>query len=756
MAAKKASAKKATKKDSSEKAKKPAKKRVSPASAAGGYELIISEKPKVALKIADALADGTVKKGSEKGVPYYEITRAGKKIMVGCAVGHLFGLMERGGNKWKYPVFDVEWVPNYKINKKADYTKKYIEALQKISKGAGSFTVATDYDVEGEVIGLNVLRHICKQEDGARMKFSALTTPDLVKAYEKKSPTVDWGQAEAGLLRHELDYYYGINISRALTSAIKSAGTFQVMSTGRVQGPALKIIVDKEEKITAFVSKKYWQILVTGETPEGKIEAFHKEDRFWEKEKADGIIEKITGKKCAVSNLQKEEVKKEPPNPFDLTSLQMEAYRCFKINPKKCLEIAQALYTDGLISYPRTSSQQLPADIGYAEILSKISEQAEYAPKIKELIALIAPEKEKANVSSALSSIKLIPNQGSKTDPAHPAIYPTGISPNKIEGEEKKIYDVVVKRFISTFAVPAIKERVALELAIEGEHFIANGMTTKFAGWFLTYAPYANEKETELPAVKIGEEVKVTKIEELEKDTQPPKRYTPASIVKELANKNLGTKATRATIVDTLFNRGYAAGQMIAATELGIKTEKTLEKYCPEIVDEELTRHFEDEADQVMENTKKREEVLSEAKEVLTKVLSNFVKKEKEVGLELKSAYRNTQNTQSNVGECPVCKTGSLRIIFSKKSKKRVSACNRYPDCRTTYSIPQNGLAKPSGEKCERCGFPIVLIISKGKRPWKFCVNTNCPAKKEYYDKMNAASTNVVSGTKNSAEIPKD
>ncbi|MCX6709430.1 MAG: DNA topoisomerase I [Candidatus Woesearchaeota archaeon] len=711
-----------------------------------GYELIITEKPKVAMKIAESLSEGKIIRNSEKGVPYYEISRSGKKIMVGCAVGHLFGLMEEGGNKWKYPVFDVEWVPNYKIDKKADYTKKYIDVLKKISKGADSFTVATDYDVEGEVIGLNVIRHICGKEDGARMKFSALTKQDLVKAYEKKSPTIDWGQAEAGLLRHELDYYYGINISRALTSAIKTAGTFQVMSSGRVQGPALKIIVDKEEKIKAFVSKKYWQILLKGETGNGPIEAWHKIDKFWEKKEADSVIERTTGKKCTVSNMQKQEIEKTAPNPFDLTTLQMEAYRCFRINPKRCLEIAQSLYTDGLISYPRTSSQQLPIEIGYVGILSNLSNQQEYENLIKGLIRLVNPQKANAGISEGLSTAKLIPNQGSKTDPAHPAIYPTGIEPKKIEGEEKKLYDLVVKRFISTFGVSAKRERVAIELKIENDIFSASGITTKFRGWLSLYEPYAVEKEVELPKVAIGEEVKVKSIDELEKDTQPPKRYTPASIVKELSNKNLGTKATRATIVDTLFKRGYVSGQFIQATEIGIKTEKTLEKYCPEIVDEELTRHFEDEADMVMDKKKKREEVLEEAKAVLTKVLSHFSTKEKEVGLELKGAYRETRNTQSLVGECPVCHKGSLRIIFSKKTRKRFIACNAYPECKTTFGIPQTGLLKPNPEKCEQCGSSTVLLIYKGKRPWKFCLNPNCPSKDEYKSRMAQQKNKEVPG----------
>jgi len=157
--------------------------------------------------------------------------------------------------------------------------------IKKLSKEASSFTVACDYDVEGEVIGLNVIRYACNKKDAARMKFSTLTKPDIIEAYEHKSLHLDWGQAKAGETRHYLDWYNGINFSRALTSSIKSAGSFKIMSTGRVQGPSLKIIVDREKEIRAFKSVPFWQIELLGEIKKGKIEAWHKEDKFWEKEK---------------------------------------------------------------------------------------------------------------------------------------------------------------------------------------------------------------------------------------------------------------------------------------------------------------------------------------------------------------------------------------------------------------------------------------------------------------------------------------
>ncbi len=172
------------------------------------YELIITEKPSAAKKVAQALAEGKVVKDSYKTVPYYKIKRKGREIVVGCAVGHLFGLAEKEKRGFAYPVFDIEWFPAHKISKSAAYSRKYADALRKLAKDADSFVVACEYDVEGEVIGLNVVRYICHRNDAKRMKFSTLTKDELVGSYENAALHLDWGQAEAGEARHFLDYYY--------------------------------------------------------------------------------------------------------------------------------------------------------------------------------------------------------------------------------------------------------------------------------------------------------------------------------------------------------------------------------------------------------------------------------------------------------------------------------------------------------------------------------------------------------------------
>src|SRR3989344_6414468 len=172
---------------------------------------------------------------------------------------------------------------------------------------------------------------------------------------------MDWGQANAGLCRHELDWLHGINLSRALTLALKKAQNgFKVLSIGRVQGPTLNLIVQKEKEISAFKPVPYWEISLTGYADKKEIEAWHKTSEFWKKAEAEKVLKNTKGKKAFVSNVKESELTQEAPFPFDLTTLQLEAYRNFGINPKESLALAQKLYVNGLISYPRTSSQQIP------------------------------------------------------------------------------------------------------------------------------------------------------------------------------------------------------------------------------------------------------------------------------------------------------------------------------------------------------------------------------------------------------------
>ncbi|MFT4309246.1 MAG: DNA topoisomerase I [Candidatus Woesearchaeota archaeon] len=681
-------------------------------------ELIITEKPKSAQKIASALSNGKASKHSDKGVPYYQFLLGNKTVIVASTVGHIYSLDEKEkSQKREYPVFSIEWKPSHEVQKGSDYTKKYLDVLKKLSKECDEFTVATDYDIEGEVIGYNIIRSVAKKKDANRMKFSTLTPKELKESYEKKTSSIDWPQALAGETRHMLDWYYGINLSRALTSAIQKGGIFKIMSTGRVQAPALHILAKKEREIQAFKPEDYYEIeALLNKSVDFKAQ--HKKGKFSSKEEAKNIHDNIKGESVSILKDKKSTTNKvAPPNPFDLTTLQTEAYSLFKIKPAKTLEIAQELYVNGLISYPRTSSQQLPASIGYNSIMQQLSKNNNYAKTVSELL------KEK----------NLKPNNGKKTDPAHPAIYPTG-QHEPLEGQSYKIYDLIVKRFLSTFGKNAVRETVTLTFDIKGEDFISKGSTTKTKGWFEYYEPYVQRKEEELPLIDINEKVNVKKISLLSKKTQPPKRYTPASIIRELEKRSLGTKATRSTIIETLYDRSYIKGESIEVTEIGMKTDSIMKKYLPRIVDEKLTQSIEEEMETIREDKNKQQKVLEHAKEILIDTIDSFRQKEKGIGTELAESLKMEERKGIVFGDCLECinnnrKDGELTL---KKGKYgRFIACSNYPECSLTLKVPPKGILKPTEKKCDKCSYPIALIGNTKKNARELCINPECPTKKE-------------------------
>jgi len=698
-------------------------------------EMIITEKPSTAEKISSALAEGKMEKSVySKKVPYYKFQHKGKQIIVVCAVGHLYTLAEREKHGWTYPVFDVEWKPLGDVEKHAAYSKLYLNAIKSVVKEADSFTIATDYDVEGEVIGFNILRFICNKKDAKRMKFSTTTKDDLLESYEHIMPHLDLLQAEAGLTRHELDYYYGINLSRALTLSVKNAtGMFKILSSGRVQGPALKILAERENAIRAFVPVPFWQVELLAEG----VDAWHEADKFWEKPVAETAFANAKKGPAVVSKIEASQFDQLPPHPFDLTALQLEAYKQFGISPKETLEIAQYLYVNSYISYPRTSSNQLPPSVDYKKIITKLSKMFEYEALCKALLARKS----------------LAPNNGPKTDPAHPAIYFTGETPKELDERQVKIFDLIVRRTLASFGDKAKRETVSVEIDSNNEKFWASGTRTIEPGWHQLYGPYAKFEEKEMPKLEQGQKLKVDELKMHDKETQPPKRYTAASLVKALEAKGLGTKATRSEIVDNLFKRNYVRGTAIEVTELGLATTGALEKYCPEILDEKLTRKFEKEMDLIKEGKTKGASVLEKARDVLTKVLAKFRANEKAIGDGLSVATKITRDQETIVGTCPNC-GGNLRILFSKRFKSYFIACNKYPDCKTTYSLTY-GLPKPTDKKCPECGFPLVLIIRAGKRPFEFCFNRLCPKRVEWKKQQEQKKKDEEQGVLSHAELLK-
>ncbi|HID25564.1 MAG TPA: DNA topoisomerase I, partial [Thermoplasmata archaeon] len=449
------------------------------------------------------------------------------------------------------------------------------------------------------------------------MKFSTLTRDELLESYRNMMSHIDFGQAEAGLTRHYLDFFWGINTTRALTLAMRTQTNrgFQVISSGRVQSPTLALLLQRELEIRNFVPKPFWQIELQCKCDGHHIVALHEKDKFWKKDEVDSILKGCEGREAVVKSVERRRYKQNPPHPFSTTDLQTEAYNQFKFSPRQTLNIAESLYQAGYISYPRSSSQKLPPSIDYVKIVRAISTLKPYS-KFCELL---------------LRKEKLIPNEGPKTDPAHPCVHATHEVPDlsKLSPQQRKLYDLIVRRTLATFADAAVRESMRVMISLGDQNFITVGKRTVTPGWFEVYAPYIRLEEQLLPELKVGQTLRVIKLNVLEKKTQPPPRYTQGSIIKEMAKRGLGTRATRAEILQTLYDRGYITGKSIRVTRLGEVVVNVLKEFCPRIVSEELTRHFEREMELVMRGEKRRKEIIEEAKKVLVEILEEFKKNEK-------------------------------------------------------------------------------------------------------------------------------
>ncbi len=683
------------------------------------YTLIITEKPDAAARIANALdITGKAQKSLINGVPYF-LAQRNAVIVVVPALGHLYTVTGKSKGS-KYPVFDFQWVPRYLAERGASRIRGWLKAITKLAENGEVFINACDYDLEGSIIGYCILKYACggKEQIAKRMKYSTLTKEELQESYAHLLPHLDFALVESGLTRHEIDWLYGINLSRALTIAAKNySGQYAALSTGRVQGPTLKFLEKREKTIKCFVPTPYWNITAKISINDTVFEATY-EKTIANKAEAEAIENDCKVKQGKVEKTATHQFLHNPPFPFDLGALQSEAYRLFKYPPTRTSSIAQQLYLSALISYPRTSSQKLPPAISYETILKKLSKLPQYARVASEL----------------LGKPVLKPNEGGKIDPAHPAIYPTGNLPdNPLDSAGRNIFDLVVKRFMAVFGESAKRERVTATININEKIFHMEGAQTLNEGWMQFYKPYIQLKEKNLPPLNKGETISVIHVGSKQNFTMLPPRYNPRTLLRKMEKEEIGTKATRAGIIKTLYDRSYIHGtQSILVTDLGFEVTEVLAKYCPSVISPELTRKLEDKMEQIQQKTETHQSALQSAIQILDPVLKELKEKEIEIGRHLSEAIKKSKLQERIVGSCPVCDEGKLVILTSKKSGKRFIGCTNYFEgkCKAAFPLPQKGTVKRSGRTCKRCGWPTLMAWS-GKRPWMLCFNPDCPLKKE-------------------------
>jgi DNA topoisomerase-1 len=682
--------------------------------------LIVAEKPDAALHVAEALSEsGSPRRILVDGVPFFEVYSDTRRILVCSALGHLYAVAAKEPRgQSAYPVWEFAWKPKHLVQRGQERQKKWIQAIAKVSQQADRFIDACDFDLEGSLIGYMILKYACQgaDEKAQRMKFSTLTEDELKRAFANPLPKLNFRLVFAGMCRHEVDWLFGINLSRALTqSALKASGRYATLSTGRVQGPTLRFIVERQQEIEAFVPTPYWFIKVQLKVGGRVISADYENGSLEKRSDATQVVESCQGKTGLIETLDSKDYDLAPPNPFDLSSLQNEAFRQLGMTPRISLGLAERLYLDQLISYPRTSSQKLPPSIGYERIIKSLGQLDSY----------------RADAANVLGQSRLVPNEGKKTDPAHPAVYPTGTLPKRqLDNRERRLFDLVVRRFLASFGRTARKRTTKATVKVGDHRFALRGSRLIDDGWTKLYRPYAKFDGVPLPTLNVGQPALIHEIKSEQKFTQPPPHYNPASLLRKMEDSEIGTKATRADIIETLYRRGYAAGQQINSTPLASRIIEILTKHCPKIVDITFTRELEARIEEIERGSESRERVVLQTVDYLKPIIEALKAEEREIGQELTTILREMREESITlVTPCPQC--GSrLKIAKNPRTKKRFIGCagKWRSNCNYSLPLPQVGTLTLLRKSCPDCGFQLVQARSRGRRPLVSCCR--CYARK--------------------------
>jgi len=318
----------------------------------------------------------------------------------------------------------------------------------------------------------------------------------------------------------------------------------------------------------------------------------------------------------------------------------------------------------------------------------------------------------------------LRPNNGPKDDPAHPAIFPTGESAKKpLFGGEAKLYDLISRRFMATFADSSLKTSSRIIFNYNNYRFFLSSSRIIRLGWIEFYRPYVSDDSRSLPDLKIGDRAKVQDMKSVEKFTQPPHRYNPSSLLKKMEETNIGTKATRAGIIDLLYTRGYVRDERMKASELAEKVTGVLSAYCPLIIDPSFTADLENLMQAIQNGASSRRLVLVEALEHLRSIMLSLAENEERIGSQLSEvivAQRVADVTLDT--PCPKCGL-KLAVVRSRGTGKRFVGCNGKwkTGCSFTLPLPQFGNLTLLARQCNTCGFQMIQARSRGRRPLVSC-----------------------------------
>lgn len=609
---------------------------------------------------------------------------------------------------------DNNFEPHYiNIRGKGDVIKE----LKKEAQAASKIFLATDPDREGEAISWHIAEQLGIPKDTAcRVTFNEITK-SAVKESIKNPRTINEDLVNSQQARRILDRLVGFKLSEVLWKNIKSG-----LSGGRVQSVVTRIITEREDEIRAFVPSEYWTIDASLSTKEGENVAAkffgdkNGKIKLSNNSEADGVEKKLKSGTFKVVSVKHQEKLKQPAPPFTTSTLQQEASKQLGFQSQKIMKIAQELYdglnlgaehggVQGLITYMRTDSTRVSPvaqDSAAKYINEKFGE--EYVPKTRR------------NYKS-----------NSNSQDAHEAIRPSNVylSPKSLRKtlttEQYRLYKLIWERFVASQMESAVLDTVTVDIENSGYIFKAGGYVIKSRGYLTLYNAAEEKRDdldieninlTKLPNVKVGEQLSLEDIKKQQHFTEPPARYTEASLIKFLEENGIGRPSTYAPIISIVISREYVErdGKTLAATKLGEVITKFMREYFPEIIDYEFTASMEDKLDSIENKTN-----------TIVGVISEFYKKfEAELNFALNDKKKISLSStleESNV-RCEKC--GSLMVYKNGKHGKFL-ACPNYPECKNTKTIDKDGnvlepvaeAPKLAGFNCEMCG--SEMIVRNGK-----------------------------------------
>lgn len=622
----------------------------------------------------------------------------GKGYQVEASMGHLRDLP-----KSQFGV-DIEhdFEPKYiSIRGKGDLINK----LKKEARQSEKVYLATDPDREGEAISWHLAKLLDLNEtEPIRVTFNEITKT-AVKNGIKSPRTIQQSLVNAQQTRRILDRIVGYKLSPILWKRVKKG-----LSAGRVQSVATRLIVDRENEIEAFVPQEYWTIEAKYSAgkkqfsakfygdKKGKIELTSQKD-------TEKVLTNITDKKHIVASVKEGEKQKSPPPPFITSTLQQETSRKLNFQARRTMSVAQELYegvdikgygAEGLITYMRTDSL-------------RVSDEA--IGHVRRFISQKYPESlpEKARYYKSKSGAQ----------DAHEAIRPTNmeLTPDQIRGslspDQYKLYKLIWERFVASQMTNALYATMTVDIAAGDYIFRTNGQTVKKPGFTVLYEESRDEKgaemEKNLPPLAPQEELKLKKIEHEQKFTQPPPRYTEASLIKVLEENGIGRPSTYAPTITTILSRGYVVreGKALKPTPLGEVTTRLLSENFQNIVDVDFTAKMENDLDQIEENDK---DWVGTLKEFYGQFEADLKTAEEKMGdLHIK--------VPDEVSDVPCEKCGRM-MVYKMGRFGKFLACPGFPECRNTKAITQE-----IGIPCPKCGGKILVKKSKKGKKYYGCEN---------------------------------